>query len=359
MPVAFIYFHLLDYSNCLFRLTSFSFLRFFYFFIYFSSSLFFFSGVNVTVGQTPSSPRGRSPKASIIPIIELAIQNEKNASSSSSIGSTRCFTFLLANNTSNQFGVCLLLPRIFKDIIRGVTVSCDYCVCIVTKLPFLSYFFNLLLQFETQGGFDFSEPVKKYSTGIDNFMTFQPSFQPPALRLLIEFTRHLRDIRVPLYRLGIKSHNRNGNRNGNKNRHRNGYRNESRNGNGNGSFDDMDNSSHDDEDEEKSSYQPITFSMALRSITPRGSFSQLLDAMNASPTITASTSQFVSGTGSQPRSNNGKGYLMRRFLYGIFRRDLMGVYSALPLIPINSNKSIVPSGSTPDPPHLPSNRSVK
>jgi hypothetical protein len=76
----------------------------------------------------------------------------------SSIGNSTCFSFLLTNNTSNQYGICLLMPRVFKDIARNVIITCKYCVCIITKLPFLSYMFNLLIQIESQGGLDFSEP---------------------------------------------------------------------------------------------------------------------------------------------------------------------------------------------------------
>ena len=284
--------------------------------------------MNVSLSQVSGSPRGRSPRSSAYSPSEPIVQNEKSTATLSSIGSEKCFTFLLANNTSNQFGVCLLLPRIFKDLSRGVVVHCDYCVCILTKLPFLSFFFNLLLQFDAQGGLDFSEPVKRFSIGIENFKSFQPSFQPPPLRLLIEFTRHLRDIKVSLYRFGTKDQSMVG------------------------SFDEAD-SSLCGVDEMKSSYQPISFSMALRTGTPRGSFSQLLDAMNAGPSFTTSTSQFVSGT--QAKFSNTRGLMTKRFLYGMFRRDLMGVYSALPLFASNSDKTI-PTGLSQEPPYLPTPR---
>ena len=277
------------------------------------------------MSQVSGSPRGRSPRSSVYSPPESAVQNDKSTAILSSVGNDKCFAFQLANH---KFGVCLLLPRIFKDLSRGVVVNCDYCVCIITKLPFLSFYFNLLLQFDAQGGLDFSEPVKKFSIGIENFKSFQPSFQPPALRLLIEFTRHLRDIKVPLYRLGTKDQSIVG------------------------SFDEVESSLYG-MDAMKSSYQSISFSMALRIGTPRGSFSQLLDAMNAGPSFTTSPSQFVSGT--QSKFSNTRGLMAKRFLYGMFRRDLMGAYSALPLCTSNSDK-IIPSGIAQEPPFLPTPR---
>jgi hypothetical protein len=82
--------------------------------------------------------------------------NSGNPSASSSICNTRCFAFLLSNHTSYQYGVCLSLPRTFRDVSKGVAVSCDYCVCLVTGFPFLGLLFHLLLQFEALGGLDFS-----------------------------------------------------------------------------------------------------------------------------------------------------------------------------------------------------------
>ena len=282
--------------------------------------------VKISYGNI-ASRKGSISKGSNEAILGSDRMGNSPAAAASSIGSNRCFTFLLANNTSNQFGVCLLLPRVFRDSGRGVLISCDYCVCIVTKLPFLSYLFNLLMQFDAQGGLDFSEPVQKQAIGVDSFLLFQP----PALRLLIEFTRHLRDVNVPLYRVGSKYNST--------------Y----------GAFNCEYDGEEDvfPEDDPKSAYQPVTFSMALKSATPKGSFSQLLDAIST-PAYFQPVSHFTSGS-TPSRPVPPKGSLTRRSLFSVFRRDLMGVYSALPLLPFNIHRSL-PVGSVPEPPYLPSPR---
>lgn len=237
----------------------------------------------------------------------------------SSIGNSRCFAFILANNTSHQYGVCLQLPRTFKDISRGILVQCDYCVCIITKLPFLSYFFNLLMQFESLGGIDFTEPLTRYS-GVS------PP-HPPALRMLIEFTRHLQAIKVPLYRLGCRY---------------------------------LDGVTDDDDDctagmeQSKSSYQAISFLMAVRTSLPAGSFSQLLDAISA-PNGTGMVPSHSSTYAPLSPISRSK-TLTKRSLNVLFRRDLMGNYSTLPLVASMSHKNI-PQGLISDPPYLPSPKS--
>lgn len=231
----------------------------------------------------------------------------------SSIGNSRCFTFLLANNTSNQFGVCLQLPRTFRDVSKGVIVSCDYCVCVITKLPFLSYIFNLLMQFDALGGMDFTEPVQRLSP--DSMQ------QPSALRLLIEFARHLRGVRVSIYRLGPRY-----------------FRGDN---------------DYDDDDDDcvkkgfKSAYQSVAFNMAMRSTIPGGSFSQLLDAISLSPLPSQSSSRYISTS----PVTRGKS-LTKRSLSGVFRRDLIGTYSALPFTPPLQHKNSLPA-VIPDPPFLP------
>jgi hypothetical protein len=92
--------------------------------------------------------------------LSQSIGSSSNNCLPSTIGNSRCFTFLLADHTSNQYGVCLLLPRTFRDSQKSLLISCDYCVCVVTTFPFLGLLFNLLLQFDAIGGFDFSGTVK-------------------------------------------------------------------------------------------------------------------------------------------------------------------------------------------------------
>lgn len=91
----------------------------------------------------------------------------------------RCFSFLLSSHFSTQYGVCFVFQRTYHyrdktGRFNGVSlsVSVDYCVCVVTKVPFLSFFFHTLAQFEALGGLDhhvsgFSAPAASpLSTGV-------------------------------------------------------------------------------------------------------------------------------------------------------------------------------------------------
>ena len=215
----------------------------------------------------------------------------------SSIGNGKCFAFLLSNNTSNQYGVCLQITRIFKDLSKGVNVTCDYCICMISKLPFLSYLFNLLLQLDTQGGLDFTEPVQRYYP--DNFLI------PPTFKILVEFTRLIRSVKVPLYRLGAKYLAR------------------------------------DYVEEEiirldatKSSYAPISFNMVVKPVLTDGLLGHFMDSSTNSYGISSSTlaqqtqSQYNVSSSSPPLSKVSKSN--KKTLHGVFRRDLMGSYSSLP-----------------------------
>lgn len=208
----------------------------------------------------------------------------------------------------------MLLSRTFRDLSKGVIVSCDYCVCVITKLPFLSYIFNLLMQLDALGGLDFSEPVQRLPP--DSLQ------QPSALRLLIEFTRHLRGVRVPIYRLGPKF-----------------FKDDT-------DYDDDDDS---EESEFKGKYQSVLFNMAMRSTITGGSFNQLLDTISLSPLPAQSSSRYVSVS----PVTRGKS-LVKRSLTGVFRRDLIGAYSALPFTPqLQPHKNSIPQAIS-DPPYLPS-----
>ena len=256
------------------------------------------------------------------------------------------------------------------------------------------------MQFDAQGGLDFTEPVQKKvpGTGIENYLLFQP----PALRLLIDFTRHLRDVTVPLYRLGARYFNSNSPMNRNQNQstivnvsvlsNNNGNNNNNNNGNNNNN---NKNENGFEEEEVKGSYQSVSFSMVLRSATPKGSYTQLLDAINAVPNnnnsnysvssphytpaytpmrfshsasnsnkdnsnfnnFSTSNRDFNANNNSNSANTSGKGTLTRRSVSTLLRRDLMGTYSALPLTPTSTHKNQnqnLPTGFTPEPPFLPS-----
>ena len=278
-----------------------------------------FSGVTAKVSPATSTYRNRStsrgnmmselclfPSPIIPPVGQL-----------SSIGNGRCFSFLLSNNTSNQYGVCLQFTRTFKDLSKGVHVTCDYCVCMISKLPFLSYLFNLLLQLDAQGGLDFLEPVQRFNP--DNFLI------PPTFKILVEFTRLLRGVKVPLYRLGAKYLARD-------------YVEE-----------DVIRS-----DVKKSSYSPISFNMVVKPVLTDGVLGHFMDLAAHSYGISqavAPPSQYVSSP-SPPLSKSSKA--TKKSLFGVFRRDLMGSYSSLPPA-ATQTKPLLPT-TQPEPPFLQSPR---
>ena len=73
----------------------------------------------------------------------------------------RCFSFLLSSHFSTQYGICFVFQRTYHyhdktGRFGGVSLNLnvDYCVCVVTKVPFLSFLFNTLTQFEALGGLD-------------------------------------------------------------------------------------------------------------------------------------------------------------------------------------------------------------
>ncbi len=117
-------------------------------------------GVCVGLRLTPSV-EGLSPKALHSPGLSGSMRRKSvggtsNKASSANKGSTRCFSFLLTNHTSSQYGACFVFPKAFRDPKTGLSVTVEYCVCAVTRLPFLTFLFNCFSQFEAIGGFDVS-----------------------------------------------------------------------------------------------------------------------------------------------------------------------------------------------------------
>ena len=169
------------------------------------------TGVNVRVSgaakmQPSSSSSGTSNRENET-FNFLSPENDQSntpLSYPSAIGNNRCFAFFLLSSHSSaqqalnptmqthKFGVCLLVQRSFRDHARGVVVTCDYCVCVVSKLPFFSFLFHLLIQFEAVGGLELSVPVRAHNSSDDND-------GPYELRMLRELSKRLHNVRVPLF----------------------------------------------------------------------------------------------------------------------------------------------------------------
>ena len=169
------------------------------------------TGVNVRVSgaaktQPSSSSAGTSNRENDAFNFLSADNDQANAPLSypSAIGNNRCFAFFLLSSHSSaqqslnptmqthKFGVCLLVQRSFRDHARGVVVTCDYCVCVVSILPFFGFLFHLLIQFEAVGGLELSVPVRAHTASDDND-------GPPELKMLRELSKRLHSVRVPLF----------------------------------------------------------------------------------------------------------------------------------------------------------------
>ena len=107
------------------------------------------------------------------------------------------FVLLLGDHTYQQFCVGLQVPMQFRDAEYGVTICTTYILCLMTKLPFFSYFFHLLDQFDTTfEGFKFERPIP----------TQDMSFPYIAeLRPLNDFAGKLKRLMVPIYPYVISS----------------------------------------------------------------------------------------------------------------------------------------------------------
>ena len=164
------------------------------------------TGVNVRVsGAARSSNDGVTAAANTANEFTFPDNDAAPAAYPSAIGNSRCFAFLLNNNANPQqvlqtstqthkFGVCLLVQRSFRDHARGIIVTCEYCICLVSALPFLGFLFHILIQFEATGGLELNAPVRAFESTDDNEL-----FRPPELRMLSEFARRLRSVHVPLF----------------------------------------------------------------------------------------------------------------------------------------------------------------
>lgn len=78
------------------------------------------------------------------------IKNKKSMKSSKG----KFFSFILSNHTRKDFAMCYLLSRQFYLSQWDVNVEMDYCICIVSRLPFLNMYFRLLENFDKAGGFN-------------------------------------------------------------------------------------------------------------------------------------------------------------------------------------------------------------
>ena len=106
-----------------------------------------------------------------------------------SSASTSSFVFKLTGHTSSRFVVCLPIRKYFYDD-RGIETCTCYCVCMISRFGFFSYFTHILQQFVDLGGLDFETPLEKQDVGFPIVS---------SLRFLNDLATKMHRTVVPLY----------------------------------------------------------------------------------------------------------------------------------------------------------------
>mgnify|MGYP003386238905 CR=1 FL=1 len=127
-------------------------------------------GIETTVAILPTkvslmSPTRRKPSPRYTNKQRILFQSKTSS------GASNCnrFVFLLSNHTSNQFGICMTIPRIvtLERRNKSIKVKTCYCLTILTAYPFFSFFFQLLTEYVNMKGFcvDATSFVTKQAAG--------------------------------------------------------------------------------------------------------------------------------------------------------------------------------------------------
>lgn len=101
------------------------------------------------------------------------------------------FILLLGDHSYQQYGLALHLPMTFKYPQYGITVYTSYVLCLMTKVPFFSYIYHILEQFDAfTGGLTFDQPVPKQ----DLYFPYLAQLKP-----LNDLAIRLKKLIIPLY----------------------------------------------------------------------------------------------------------------------------------------------------------------
>jgi hypothetical protein len=77
----------------------------------------------------------------------------------------QAFVFKLTGHQTSRFVLCLPLNKLFLYENYGVEIQTSYCICIISRFAFFSYFMFSLQQFVELGGLDFETPLEKQDIG--------------------------------------------------------------------------------------------------------------------------------------------------------------------------------------------------
>lgn len=115
----------------------------------------------------------------------------------SSSGSTKRpiknHAFVLASHTYSQYAICMVVPRTFKDPTNPTSdrlITTEYCICVVTRLPFINYIIHILHRSELMGWIfpNLTEPIQANDS--------PGNIIPPILYSLNDLANRLKRIKV-------------------------------------------------------------------------------------------------------------------------------------------------------------------
>jgi len=166
------------------------------------------SGVQVNIAASPTNPDREQKRTSLVPqAVQQASPGVAGKRKGAGDGNGKkagkqntSFSFMLSNHISTQYGLCLQVQRTVTLPARGsicqVTAHVLYCICVVTRFPFLGHLLHTLGLFEQHGGLDVpdsGECIRQCEAGSPS------AILPAELCLLAELARCLDRMHVPVY----------------------------------------------------------------------------------------------------------------------------------------------------------------
>ena len=106
---------------------------------------------------------------------------------------TKSFVFVLASHTYSQYAICMVVPRTFKDPANPSSnrlITTEYSICVVTRLPFISYLTHILHRSDLMGWIfpSLKEPIQARDSPQDIIL--------PVLYSLNDLANRLRRMKV-------------------------------------------------------------------------------------------------------------------------------------------------------------------
>lgn len=118
---------------------------------------------------------------------------------------SQVFTYTLQNHTSNHYGICMVVPRTFRDTRLGLLITTNYCICLVTEYPYVSFLCHILQKFDACGGFELDSAIEEQADGLlvrpdlkvfSQLISRLKKQTVPGMGQLIDFNVSVRDARL-------------------------------------------------------------------------------------------------------------------------------------------------------------------